>query len=138
MVASAAFGEFLREMLAPLGPVGLRRMFGKTGVFCDGVMLGIVADNVLYLRVDEGNRVAFAEAADEVCGDSRVGCWNGCGWHPGRLFDCEGEINEGENAGCGGALEIAAGSAAHALGGREAGWCADDWPGAGGAGPECG
>lgn len=80
----------------------------------------------------------FAEAADEVCGDSRLGCWNGCGWHPGRLFDCEGEINEGENAGCGGALEIAAGSAAHALGGREAGWCADDWPGAGGAGPECG
>lgn len=39
MVASAAFGEFLREMLAPLGHVALRRMFGKAGVFCDGVML---------------------------------------------------------------------------------------------------
>ena len=65
MVASASFAAFLGEMLAPLGHVRLRRMFGKTGVFWDGVMLGMVADNVLYSRVDDGNRVAFAEAADE-------------------------------------------------------------------------
>ena len=50
MVASDSFAEFLREQLAPLGRVTMRRMFGKTGVFCDGVMLGMVADNVLYLR----------------------------------------------------------------------------------------
>jgi DNA transformation protein and related proteins len=63
MVASAEFGEFLKEQLAPLGYVTLRRMFGKTGVFCDGAMLGMVTDNTLYLRVDEHNREAFAEAA---------------------------------------------------------------------------
>jgi len=62
MVASASYAEFLREQLAPLGAIGLRRMFGKTGVFCDGAMLGIVADDVLYFRVDDGNRDAFAEA----------------------------------------------------------------------------
>jgi DNA transformation protein and related proteins len=45
MVASAAFAEFLREQLAPLGRVTMRRMFGKTGVFCDGVMLGMVTEN---------------------------------------------------------------------------------------------
>lgn len=37
-------------------------MFGKTGVFCDGVMLGMVASDALYLRVDDGNRDFFAEA----------------------------------------------------------------------------
>ena len=63
MVASAAFAEFLREQLAPLGRIVVRRMFGKSGVFCDDVMLGMVADNTLYLRVDDGNRSAFAEAA---------------------------------------------------------------------------
>ena len=42
MVASDSFGEFLREQLAPLGHVAMRRMFGKTGVFCDGVMFGMV------------------------------------------------------------------------------------------------
>jgi DNA transformation protein len=62
MVASASFAEFLREQLAPLGHVTLRRMFGKTGVFCDGVMLGMVSDNTLYFRVDDDNRAAFKEA----------------------------------------------------------------------------
>jgi len=62
MVASASFAEFLREQLAPLGRITMRRMFGKTGVFCDGLMLGMVTENMLYFRVDEGNRAAFREA----------------------------------------------------------------------------
>jgi DNA transformation protein and related proteins len=37
-------------------------MFGKTGVFCDGVMLAMVRDNTLYFRVDDGNREIFKEA----------------------------------------------------------------------------
>ena len=62
MVASASFAEFLRAQLAPLGAVTMRRMFGKTGVFCDGVMLGMVTENTLYFRVDEHNRATFKEA----------------------------------------------------------------------------
>ena len=63
MVASDSFAEFLREHLAPLGRVTLRRMFGKTGVFCDGVMFAMVTDNTLYVRVDDHNRATFKEAA---------------------------------------------------------------------------
>jgi DNA transformation protein and related proteins len=62
MVASDSFAEFLREQLAPLGHVTMRRMFGKTGVFCDRLMFGMVTDNMLYFRVDEHNRAAFKEA----------------------------------------------------------------------------
>ena len=62
MVASDSFAEFLREQLAPLGHVTVRRMFGKTGVFCDGLMLGMVRDDTLYFRVDDHNRAAFGEA----------------------------------------------------------------------------
>ncbi len=62
MVASDSFAEFVREQLAPLGRVTMRRMFGKTGVFCDGLMFGMVTDNTLYLRVDDHNRTAFKEA----------------------------------------------------------------------------
>ena len=62
MVASASFAEFLREQLAPLGRITMRRMFGKTGVFCDGVMFGMVTENTLYLRVDDENRETFEEA----------------------------------------------------------------------------
>ena len=44
MVASDSFAEFLREQLVPLGRVTMRRMFGKTGVFCNGLMWGMVTD----------------------------------------------------------------------------------------------
>jgi DNA transformation protein and related proteins len=62
MVASETFADFLREQLAPLGRISLRRMFGKTGVFCDGVMLAMVSENTLYFRVDDQNRAIFKEA----------------------------------------------------------------------------
>ena len=35
MSASESFADFLREQFAPLGRVTMRRMFGKTGVFCE-------------------------------------------------------------------------------------------------------
>jgi DNA transformation protein and related proteins len=62
MVASDGFAEFLRDQFAPVGRVTMRRMFGKTGVFCDGVMLAMVSDNTLYFRVDDENRATFKEA----------------------------------------------------------------------------
>jgi DNA transformation protein len=62
MVASDEFTEFLREQLAPIGRVTFRRMFGKTGVFCGGLMLGMVNEDTLYFRVDDENRAFFQEA----------------------------------------------------------------------------
>jgi DNA transformation protein and related proteins len=62
MVASAGFAEFLREQLSSLGRVTMRRMFGKTGVFCDGLMFGMIADDTLYVRVDDHNKAVFKEA----------------------------------------------------------------------------
>jgi|SRR5690349_14734590 DNA transformation protein and related proteins len=62
MVASDSFVEFLREQLSPLGRLALRRMFGKTGLFCDGLMFAMVRDDTLYFRVDDHNRTTFKEA----------------------------------------------------------------------------
>lgn len=63
MVASDGFIAFLREQLAPLGRIAPRRMFGKTGLFADGLMFALVADDTLYVRVDAESRDFFAEAA---------------------------------------------------------------------------
>jgi len=65
MVASNGFAEYLHEQLAPLGPLTLRRMFGATGVFCHGLMFGLVTDDTLYVRVDDQNRAMFREAEAE-------------------------------------------------------------------------
>ena len=95
MVGSDGFAEFLRDQLAPLGRITMRRMFGKTGVFCDGVMLGMVRDNTLYFRVDDGNRAVFKEAAsfpplnyDKKGGTIDLSFWRA----PERLFDEPDEL----------------------------------------------
>jgi DNA transformation protein len=95
MVASDSFAEFLREQLAPLGRVTMRRMFGKTGVFCDGLMFGMVTDNMLYLRVDGDNRTTFKEAeVSPPLSYEKKGCtidlsfWRA----PERLFDEPDEL----------------------------------------------
>ena len=95
MVASDSFAEFLREQLAPLGRVTIRRMFGKTGVFCDGFMLGMVRDNTLYFRVDDDNRAAFKEAESFPPLDyvKKGGTINLSFWRaPERLFDEPDEL----------------------------------------------
>ena len=95
MVASDRFAEFLRDQLAPLGRIAMRRMFGKTGVFCDGFMLGMVRDNTLYFRVDDDNRAAFKEAESfPPLNYEKKGCtidlsfWRA----PERLFDEPDEL----------------------------------------------
>ncbi len=95
MVASDSFAEFLREQLAPLGHLSMRRMFGKTGVFCDGVMLAMVRDNTLYFRVDDDNKAFFkeAEAFPPLNYDKKSGSIDLAFWRaPERLFDEPDEL----------------------------------------------
>ena len=60
MSASEGFVELLKDALSGLGPVSVRRMFGGAGVYADGVMFGLVADDTLYLKVDAGTAAAYA------------------------------------------------------------------------------
>lgn len=59
MAGNSEFVGFVVESLRPLGRVGARRMFGGHGIFMDGLMFGLVADDQLYLKVDDGNRAAY-------------------------------------------------------------------------------
>jgi DNA transformation protein len=111
MVASDSFSELLREQLAPLGHVALRRMFGKTGVFCDGLMLGMVRDDVLYFRVDDDNRAVFKEAEafpplnyEKGGGSIDLAFWRA----PERLFDDPDEFITWARAALGAARRVAA------------------------------
>ncbi len=51
--------NYLKEVLAPLGAVQPRKMFGGHGIFYDGVMIGLVADDSLYLKVDKQTEGEF-------------------------------------------------------------------------------
>ena len=95
MTASYGFAEFLSDQLAPLGRITMRRMFGKTDVFCDGFMLGMVRDNTLYFRVDDDNRAALkeAEAFPPLNYEKKGGTIDLSFWRaPERLFDEPDEL----------------------------------------------
>jgi len=47
------FHEFVAELFEPLGPVSIRRMFGGAGVYAHDVMFALLADDSIYLKVDD-------------------------------------------------------------------------------------
>ena len=51
--------EFLLDWLSPLGTITSRGMFGGHCLYCDGVVFALVADNALYLKVDDRTRSRF-------------------------------------------------------------------------------
>lgn len=59
------YAAYCVELLAVLGPARARRMFGGHGLYLDDRMVGLVADERLYLKVDAQTRPAFEAAGGE-------------------------------------------------------------------------
>ena len=53
------FVEFLKEVFVDFGEIRARRMFGGYGIYHRDVMFGLVAEDVLYLKVDAESAKAF-------------------------------------------------------------------------------
>jgi DNA transformation protein and related proteins len=53
---SPAFRQFVLDQLEELGEVTPRSMFGGVGLYHRGVFFGLIAGDVLYLKVGESNR----------------------------------------------------------------------------------
>ena len=91
----AGFQDHLEELFAPVGAT-LRKMFGGVGVFKQGLMFALVADDVLYMKADEQTAPKF--------GAEGFGQWVYRGrdrlvpmpyWQvPDRLFDEPDEFRE--------------------------------------------
>ena len=73
MSNSTEYLEYLGEQLEPLGAVGLRRMFGGSGVFYGALMFGLVTDDTLYFKAGELNRSDYEAAGSEPFSYARQG-----------------------------------------------------------------
>ncbi|MGR4068581.1 TfoX/Sxy family protein [Halomonas sp. LR3S48] len=49
------YTDYLQDVFARFGPVSARRMFGGHGLYHQGLMFALVADDTLYLKADDGN-----------------------------------------------------------------------------------
>jgi len=55
------FTDYLCDVFIQFGSVTARSMFGGHGLYFDSCMFGLVADDTLYLKVDEKNLHYFTE-----------------------------------------------------------------------------
>jgi DNA transformation protein len=56
------FVDHVVELMAGWAPVRARRMFGGHGLYRDAKMFALIADDMLYLKIDAATRQRFAEA----------------------------------------------------------------------------
>ena len=59
MAISSEFLNYVLEQLSTLQGVSSRRMFGGVGLYCDGVIFGLIAGDVLYFKANGANRADY-------------------------------------------------------------------------------
>ena len=62
MAVTDEFIEYVVDQLSVWGEVSVRKMFGGAGLYCEGKMFGLIADDVAYLKVDDTNREDVVKA----------------------------------------------------------------------------
>jgi DNA transformation protein and related proteins len=67
------FVEYLHEVFERFGPIRTRKMFGGYGVYHNGLMFGLVANDTLYLKADAENARFFEKEGLEQFGYNKNG-----------------------------------------------------------------
>ena len=89
MAVSQSFLDQLREILAPLGTISIRRMFGGASVYADGILFALADDDVLYLKADELTKRRYEAAGlGRFTYDGKTGPVSMSYWRaPERFYD---------------------------------------------------
>ena len=59
MASKQATADYILDQLRAAGDVSARKMFGEYGLYCDGKMVGSIADDTLFIKITEAGK-AFA------------------------------------------------------------------------------
>ena len=65
MAVSDEYLTYVLDQLACVGCVESRRMFGGVGIYSSGLFFALIADDVLYFKVDDSNRSDYEAAGME-------------------------------------------------------------------------
>jgi DNA transformation protein len=91
--------EFISELFSQFRPVTVKRMFGGAGVYCEGLMFGLVFDDAIFLKVDETSIPDFEREGSRpfvytrAKSPGRVGRHSLSYWRlPERLYDDPDEL----------------------------------------------
>jgi DNA transformation protein and related proteins len=76
-MSASALVDHCSELLAPLGAVRAKRMFGGYGLYVDDLFIALIAAERLYLKVDAATQPAFESAGCEVFSYAKDPAGNG-------------------------------------------------------------
>jgi len=65
MAISESYKEYIVDQLRQLDFITVKKMFGGAGIYYDGLIFGLLADDVLYFKVDDSNRSDYEKAGME-------------------------------------------------------------------------
>jgi len=74
MANTPDFIAHVLELMRPAGRASARAMFGGHGLYVEGLIVGIVVEDVLYLKTDDDTRGAYVKRAlDPFCYTTKEG-----------------------------------------------------------------
>ena len=62
MSVSRQYQDYVIEQLSTVGYVTAKKMFGGVGLYADGIFFALIANDTLYQKVDETNRLDYESA----------------------------------------------------------------------------
>ncbi|MCJ7769640.1 MAG: TfoX/Sxy family protein [Dehalococcoidales bacterium] len=65
MKVSADYLNYAMDRLSSIDNIMSRAMFGGYGIFHEGLMFALIADDTLYFKVDESNRDIYEKAESQ-------------------------------------------------------------------------
>ena len=58
---NTSYTKFILELLSPYGSFTARSMFGGYGIYMNGIIVAIIANDELYFKVDSTNQQQYEE-----------------------------------------------------------------------------
>jgi len=68
MAASRDYQNYLIDLFASFGRIVIKRMFGAIGLYAGDVMFGLVADEIIYLKITERDRKLYEDEGSKPFG----------------------------------------------------------------------
>mgnify|MGYP001217456778 CR=1 FL=1 len=94
MAPSASYLAYVKDLFSPFGEITTRRMFGGAGVYCDGLIFAIVAQDDIWLKADKETADEFSAAGSQPFTIEMKGKTGTMSFYsaPEDIFDDEGAL----------------------------------------------
>ncbi len=64
MASNQEFVEYVCEQIKNAGDIAYKKMFGEYGVYCNGKVIGLVCDNMFYVKKTKNGALVIGECEE--------------------------------------------------------------------------